>query len=235
MASTATLLYRLQALDLAISQRKTRIQEIDRLLSSDARVKHAQHSLDAAQNALTPIQARALDLDLEIKSIGQKVNLTDENLYSGNVKNPKEMSEMQEEIAGLQRRQSTLEDEFLETMVETDDRKSAVSEAQAALEEAKSAQASSQTELLAERTRLETELAGLEAQREKGASTIDAPTLQTYETLRPRKRGQAVALLKGDSCALCNIEQTSIIVQQVWQGKTLIYCASCGRILAGTV
>jgi predicted nucleic acid-binding Zn-ribbon protein len=52
--------------------------------------------------------------------------------------------------------------------------------------------------------------------------------------MRPRKGGHPVALLQGNSCAACNIEQTSITIQQVWQGKTLVYCASCGRILAAT-
>lgn len=234
MASIATLLYRLQALDLAITQRKTRIQAIDALLNSDERVMRAQQTLDQAETALKPVQARARDLDLEIKSVAQKIALTDQNLYSGNVKNPKEMTELQEEIASLQRHQSVLEDELLNTMMKTDEGKVAVNEAQAALEDAKSAQASTQIDLLAERQLLETELVGFEAQREKGATTIDATTLQTYEALRPRKRGHAVALLKGDSCAMCNIEQTSIIAQQVWQGKTIVYCASCGRILAGT-
>jgi predicted nucleic acid-binding Zn-ribbon protein len=234
MASTATLLYRLQALDLAISQRISRIHAIDTLLSSDERVIQAQRSLEAAEHSLSPIQIRARDLDLEIRTIGEKVKLTDEHLYSGKVKNPKEMTELQEEIASLQRHQSTLEDELLETLVQVDDGKAAVNEALAVLETAKSAQANSRSELLTEKEQLETELVGLEAQREKGASAIDAASLQTYEALRPRKRGQAVALLKGESCALCNIEQTSVIVQQVWQGKMLVYCASCGRILAGS-
>lgn len=234
MASTATLLYRLQTIDLSISQRKTRIQEIDALLNSDERVAQAQQALEAAENALAPLQARARDLDLEIKSIAQKVKLTDEHLYSGKVKNPKEMTELQEEIAALQRHQSALEDDLLETMMQADDGKVVVSEAQAALEAAKAAQASSASELLAKKNLLEKELTELEAQREKAASVIDAAALQTYDALRPRKRGSAVALLNGNSCSMCNIEQTSVIVQQVWQGKSLVYCASCGRILAGT-
>src|SRR5690606_41604207 len=101
MASTATLLYRLQAIDLSISQRKTRIQEIDALLNSDERVAQAQQALEAAENALAPVQARARDLDLEIKSIAQKVKLTEEHLDSGKVKNPKETTESQEYIAAL--------------------------------------------------------------------------------------------------------------------------------------
>jgi hypothetical protein len=234
MASTATLLYRLQTLDLAIAQRRARIDEINTLLSSDERVIRAQHTLDEAEKALKPHQTRARDLDLEIKSIAQKIKLTDENLYSGNVKNPKEMTEMQEEIASLQRRQSQLEDELLETMMQTDEGQAKVNQALDALAQAKGTQASTQADLLAEKERLEMEVAGFEAQRAQGAATIEAASLKVYEALRPRKGGRAVALLKNDSCGMCNIEQTSTIAQQVWQGKTLVYCASCGRILAGS-
>lgn len=234
MASTATLLYRLQALDIAITQRRTRIQQINTLLSSDERVLQAQKVLDEAEKTLKPIQTHARDLDLEIKTLAEKIKLTDDNLYSGKVKNPKEMSEMQEEIASLQRRQSQLEDELLDTMMKADEGQAEVANAQTALADANSAMASTQTDLLAEKGRLESELIGFEAQRVQGTATIDAESLKIYESLRPRKAGHPVALLQGNSCTACNIEQTSMDAQQVRQGKTLIYCSSCGRILAGS-
>jgi predicted nucleic acid-binding Zn-ribbon protein len=234
MVSSATLLYRLQTLDLAITQRRARIQEIDALLSGDERVLRAQGALEEAEMTLKPLQTRSRDLDLEIKSVAQKIKLTDENLYSGKIKNPKEMSEMQEEIASLQRHQSQLEDELLEMMMRADDGQVLVASAKKALAEAKAAQTSDQSHLTGERGQLEDELAGLEAQRIEGASAIDADSLRAYEALRPRKGGHPVALLQGDSCTACNVEQTSIVTQQVWQGHSLVYCAICGRILAAT-
>jgi predicted nucleic acid-binding Zn-ribbon protein len=232
MTATATLLYRLQAIDLAIAQRVARIQAINTLLKNDEQVLQAQQALDTAEQALKPWQARSLDLDLEIKSVVQKAKQADDELYSGRLKNPKAMTEMQEEIASLQRRQSQLEDELLEAMMHIEEGQTEVSDAQKALAQALSTREMTQERLIAEKTQAETELSSLETQREQAAAPLDAASLKAYEALRPRKGGHPVALLRGNSCSACNIEQTSMTAQQVWAGKTLAYCGSCGRILA---
>jgi predicted nucleic acid-binding Zn-ribbon protein len=232
LVSQATLLYQLQTLDLTIAQRRARLTEIDAVLGKDESVALARQRLEAANQALKPWQVSTRDLDLEIKSLAQKIQTTDRTLYSGRIGNPKELQGMQEEVASLRRRQGQLEDELLDAMLRTDEGQATVTDAQRALDAAQAAWAGSQTDLLAERQRLEGELADLEARRQRAVSTIEAASLSKYESMRLKKHGQAVALLDGDSCALCGVEQTSMIAQQVRQGAELVYCASCGRILA---
>ncbi len=230
--SQATLLYRLQAIDLGIAQRHARLQEIETILVQDVTVARARQQFEAADAALKPWQTRSRDLDLEIKSIAQKIQQTDRSLYSGKITNPKELQEMQEDIASLKRRQSRLEDDLLEAMMKTEEGQASLVEAQRLLNEAQAAWAGSQVDLLDEKQRLDKEVADLQVQRQKAASGTDPDSLSKYEALRPKKRGQAVALLKGESCVICGVEQTSRIAQQVRQGTQLIYCESCGRILA---
>jgi predicted nucleic acid-binding Zn-ribbon protein len=232
LVSQATLLYRLQTLDLTIAQRRARLTVIDAVLGKDESVALARQQLDAANQALKPWQARSRDLDLENKSLTQKIQMTDRTLYSGTIGNPKELQDKQEELDSLKRRQDQLESELIEAMLHVDEEQAAVDEAQRALDTAQAAWAGSQADLLAERQRLEHELNELEAQRVRAASTIEAAWLKIYEAMRPKKHGQAVALLDGDSCARCGVEQTSMIAQQVRQGSEIVYCASCGRILA---
>jgi hypothetical protein len=231
LVSQATLLYRLQTLDLTLAKRKARLAEIAAILSQDESVAQAHRRLDTANQELKPWQTRTRDLDLEIKSVAQKIQATDGALYSGKG-SPKEFQDMQEEIASLKRHQSQLEDAMLEAMMHTDEGQAAVAEAQRALDQAKAMWAGSQVDLLAEQQRLEQGAAGLEAQRQQAASAIEASALAKYEAMRIRRRGQAVARLEGDSCATCGVEQTSMIAQQVRQGAELVYCNSCGRILA---
>ncbi len=231
MASQATLLYRLQTLDLTIAKRKARLVEIAAILNQDESVAQARRHLETTNQELKPWQTRSRDLDLEIKSVVQKIQVTDNALYSGKG-SPKELRDLQDEIAALKRRQSQLEDELLEAMVHTDEGQAAVAEAQRALDQAQAAWAGSQVDLLAEQQRLEKEVAELETQRQQAASAIEAGVLSKYDAMRVKRRGQAVARLDGDSCATCGVEQTSMIAQQVRQGTELVYCASCGRILA---
>jgi uncharacterized protein len=231
-ASQATLLYRLQTLDLAITQYRARLDEITALLGNDEQVSQVRQQLEAANQALKPWQTRSRDLDLEIKGLVQKIEQTDRRLYSGMVTNPKELEEMQNELVSLKRRQSQLEDEMLEAMVNSDEGQVAVTEAQRGLDTAQAAWNGSQTDLVFEKQRLEKELVDLTAQRKKAAAEVDPASLARYDAIRPKKRGQAVALLQGDSCMLCGVEQTSSLAQQVRQGTQLVYCESCGRILA---
>ena len=233
LVSQATLLYRLQTLDLAIAQRRTRLREIEAVLGKDEQVAQARQQLNAAEQALKPWQTRARDLDLEIKSLAQKIKETDRALYGGKVRNPKELQDMQDDIASMQRRQSQLEDELLDAMMHSDEGQTAVSGADQALKQAQAQWAGSQHDLIDEQARLERELTDLEAKRKQAASEVDKDALTKYEALRTKKRGQAVALLQGESCKTCGVEQTSMIAQQVRQGNQLVYCNSCGRILAG--
>lgn len=232
MTAQATLLYQLQTLDLNLAKRRARVKEIAALLGDQTQLTTAQSALASAETALKPWQTRSRDLDLEIKGIAQKIKETDSLLYSGKIRNPKEMQEMQEEIASLHKRQGQLEDELIDAMVHVDDGQEVVKVAQANLKTVMATLAGSQLDLHAEQERLTAEISDLEARRKAAVQAIDPAALQKYESMRPAKRGQPVAPLAGESCKLCGVEQTSSIVHKVHQGHELIFCLSCGRILA---
>jgi predicted nucleic acid-binding Zn-ribbon protein len=215
-------------------QRQNRLSEIEKTLGANQEVIAAQQRVEAADQNLAPWQTRSRNLDLEVKSIVQKIQGTEQSLYSGLVKNPKELRDMETEIESLRRRQGQLEDEMLEAMVRVEEGQVAVADAQQTLNEVQAVWAGSQTDLLGEKQRLENELEQLRSQRKQAAALVEPASVSKYDALRSKKRGQAVALLQGDSCATCGVEQTSMIAQQVRQGTQIVYCASCGRILAAT-
>jgi predicted nucleic acid-binding Zn-ribbon protein len=229
--SQPSLLYQLQNLDLGIAQRQNRLTEIERTIGANPEVVKATQRLDVANKELNPWQVRSRDLDLEIQSLTQKAKTAEQSLYGGNIKNPKELTDLQNEIESLKRHQSQLEDALLDAMAHVEEGQGSIASAQAALDTAKANWAGSQVDLLDEQNRLEPELSDLRTRRKELAARIEGPALSTYEALRPKKRGQAVALLDGDSCKTCGVEQTSMIAQQVRQGTQIVICASCGRIL----
>lgn len=230
--SPATLLYRLQAVDQAIHKRRVRIKEINALIGQNEAVMQATRQVDAATAALKPWQARARDLDLEMKGVADKLKATESHLYSGRVTDPRAMQDIQNEIAALKRSQARLEDDALDAMMHGEDEQARLDGAQKALAEAQAKHADSQVDLRAEKERLEGEVRELDVQRKTGAAIIDAGLLATYDALRPKKNGSPVALIKDTSCTACQVEQTMSLVQKVQDDKTLVYCATCGRILA---
>ena len=225
-------LYQLQKVDLAIGEHQARLAEINLLLGDDSTLQAAVQTLDSAQAALKPWTVRAHDLDLEIKTLDAKLKAVDERLYSGQIGNPKELQDMQDEVAALKRRRVALEDDLLEAMIEVEQHQARGEEAASQLADLQDDQQSEQVDLRREQATLTAALADLERQRETALKIVDPASLQAYDGLRATKHGQAVAPLVDDNmCKACGITQTLMIAKQVRAGQNLVYCNGCGRIL----
>src|SRR5688572_14994668 len=97
----AEALWHLQEIELNLLRHQKRLNEIATILGDDQAVLAAQTLLADAQKALVPLRTKARNFELEIQSNGQKAQQTEQQLYSGKVKNTKEMQDMQSEIAAL--------------------------------------------------------------------------------------------------------------------------------------
>ena len=227
----AQALYQLQMVDLAIGENQARSAEIDRLLGDDSAIQEAAAALDEAQAALRPWTTRSHNLDLEIKTLNAKLKETEERLYSGRVRNPKELQDMQDEAAALKRRRTTLEDDLLNAMIEVEEHQARDEEASAHLAELRAERETELADLRREQTDLTGSLADLEQQRQTALQAVDADSLQIYRELRPAKRGQVVAPMVDNMCKVCGTTQNLTIAKQVRTGQGLVYCIGCGRIL----
>jgi len=228
----ATLLYRLQIIDLALAKGRVRLKAIEDTLGHDAGVEAVRAELATIEAQLAKWQTPDRDLGLEIASLDEKRTAAEKRLYSGIVTNPKEMTDLQREIEALQRHRVTLDDGRAEAELEIEQIESVRQAAQEKLTKAENAFAQSQSGLVAEKAQLTAEQTANTRRREEAASTIPSGTLARYDDMRAKKRGVAVAALKDQSCSVCGVEQTVVLIQQVRAGQQLVTCLSCGRILA---
>ena len=229
----AEALWHLQEVELSLLRQQKRLAEIAAALGDDHALQAAQTRLADAQKALVPLRTKARNLELEIQSNGQKAQLTEQQLYSGKVKNTKEMQEMQAEIAALKRRNGELEDHLLETMMDVETQEAAVSDAEAGLRESEHARGDTHQLLLQEKAALEAEVARLKTQRASALKAVEPDDLARYNALKPKKNNQPIALLQNGTCSVCGVEQTLAIQRQVELAQFLVTCLSCGRILNG--
>ncbi len=227
----AQALYHLQAIDLTISERQSRLASVERALGDDKPVIAAEQALQQAEKTLAPWRQRVRDLELEIKSLVEKATAAERQLYSGSISNPKVLQDRQDELASLKRRRAKLEDDLLEAMIEVENAQAALGEAQGNLEQVRSAWEKDQSDLAREQQSLREALEELKAQREAALQHVNPESLAAYDSLRASKRGQAVAQLTGNACKSCGVSQTTATIQQVRQGRELIFCSNCGRIL----
>lgn len=224
-------LYAIQGLELAVDEARQRLQEIDEALSNDALIASSQATLITAEATLHEVNAQAKNLELELSGLVQKIQEVDALVYSGKIKNPKELQERNDEVESLRRRQTNLEAQLAEAQNIQSTAQQDHTAAQLVLEQVLANRDIDQTELIEEREQLNRQIDTILRKRKAKVQEVPKETFEHYRNLRKRKRGQAIALLRGDSCTACGIEQPSSDVQRILQGNEMIYCIGCGRIL----
>jgi predicted nucleic acid-binding Zn-ribbon protein len=229
--SRSQLLYDLQRTDVELEGVARRLKEIAAGLGEDAVLKRARQQLADAEAHLHKCRTSAKDLDLEVRSLGQRIQAKEQKLYGGQVTNPKELSSLQDDTASLQRYRAKKEEAQLEAMLGEEEAEASLAMARAALTQATEGWQAQQAQLLAEQAQLQNQQQGLNEQRAFLVTAIPADDLATYDRLRTRKAGRAVAAVKNGVCQGCHMSPPLSQVQQAGAGPELVFCSNCGRIL----
>ncbi len=223
-------LFRLQCLDSERDEKQQRLAEVEAALGESEALRHARQALENAEALVRERTLRQRDLELQIAGLADKTSRSEQRLYSGKVKNPKELEDLQAEVASLRRRRQQLEDELLETMIEREEAETERDRARAHLERTEALWKTQQIDLKAERESLHAALAELEGARSALLPGIEAAVLSAYRTLRRRKGGLAVVQLRDGACGGCGVSVSSHLEWQLRQ-DTLTYCDNCERII----
>ncbi len=231
MSSRAAALYALQQVDLEMDARQRRLAEIQAALGESQAVRQAQAEVAAAEAELHRWQTRQRDLELEVAGLASKLAETENLLYSGRIRNPKELSDLQAELAALSRYRQAREDELLEAMLNVEEQIEAVAAARRRLAEVEATTAMAQANLRDEAAQSQARLKTLAEERQLHLMGLSAADLALYEALRARKRGQAVARIEDGACSACGDAPPSSRLQQARQSEDLVTCANCERIL----
>jgi predicted nucleic acid-binding Zn-ribbon protein len=147
------------------------------------------------------------------------------------VRNPKELQDLQNEVAALKRYLSILEDRQLEAMLALEDAEREQQQAVMKLKETQAQIAEQQAGLIGELSQLHTTIERLEIERRVATTAVDPADLSLYEQLRQTRRGVAVAKISSQVCGACGALLTLALVQAAHSSSQLIRCSSCGRIL----
>ena len=224
-------LYRLQKLDSHVDKIKNRLIQIDRLLNDNIRVKKANNALEKAEeNAkIARIKLKQIEDKVEAKKI--KGKLVQNSLFSGKIKNPKELQDLQRESESIKRYISQLEDEQLEAMIEHEEAEGNEKQAKKKLAKAKAMTSEENASLLGEQLRLREDFKRLSKEKKAVIGAVPSGDLSLYDQLRSRKRGIAVAEVSEGGCSICGQALTPSDQQRIRSSNQLVFCPSCGRIL----
>lgn len=228
--SQAQVLYDLQQIDTEIRTKKLRLGEVLRLQKEPAALVAAREQARIADAEVQRQRARHKDLTLEIAGLAEKSKRSEERLYSGTVKNPKELNDLQQEVDSLGRRRASLEDEALLVMMEIDERNQVKSAADLEVDRMASEFERASTSFKSEQNTLALHLNTLLEKRKRHLALTQPSLLKTYDELSRQKNGLAVAGLRGNKCQVCQLTLSASTIRAANEGR-LVYCDSCGRIL----
>lgn len=222
-------LHDLQALDFELHANEERRAEITSQLGDSREVARARQRLDALEQRLEEETKGLHSSEWAADDLSTKLAKVDETLYSGRVRNPKELSGYQQESEELKERRRKAEDGALEAMARVELTTASVSDTTAELAKLEVDWHSRQAELSAELEELKSAYASLTQQRAKAAAGIPADAIAVYQRVQKQK-GTAVARVEQGTCRGCQISLPTTELQQVRSGG-LVRCSSCGRIL----
>jgi uncharacterized protein len=231
MNAELSTLYQVQQLDIEIVRRRQALAALDTGAALEAEICALQAELADLAKKREAAENDNLDTELEMKSLQEKRDRFQKQLYSGAVSNPRQLSDLQNEVQMLEREIRKVEDRDLELMEtletlrgEIAAREARQRELQGQLVEVKAAYADAGA-------RLKTELAALEASRAETAQGLTGSLLKRYDQIRVRSANLGLVKIIGKDCPGCHVSLPSDTLKALKSGRGLQSCESCGRIL----
>jgi predicted nucleic acid-binding Zn-ribbon protein len=232
-------LLEVQALDTALDRLANRRRSLPEL----ARLDELAKSLSALDDDIVRVRTELSDLgraqrklDNEIEIVRSRVTRDRTRLDSGQVASPRELENLQAELASLARRQGVLEDEVLEGMEVAEGlegRLAKLSGERERLAGERDTVAARRDEALAE---LDAEAARLRGQRETLVPSLPNALVTLYERIRASSGGVGAASLVRRRCEGCHLELSGADLRAMKDAPAneVVRCEECQRILVRT-
>jgi predicted nucleic acid-binding Zn-ribbon protein len=222
-------LYELQELDLEIESDERALEQVNSQLGESQAVLRARAQLESEQQRFEELKHQQHTAEWEIDDITNKIAEAEESLFSGRIKNPKELASLQHEDEAFKTRRNQLEEKALGIIDQVEQAEAGLAEMQGRLKDLTADWQRQQKQLTGEKARLEAAIAELGQKREQLSKQIEPEAVELYQFLK-RGKGVAVARVEQGICRGCRISLPITDLQRA-RGSNLVQCSSCGRIL----
>jgi uncharacterized protein len=206
---------------------RQRLRDLDaeRIQLSEQRVvaQDQRHELDRTQKRLED----------EVALLDERIDRETAKLYGGDAGGVKELQALQDELAGLGKRKTLVEDQVLEVMEEcepVDAELTRLGEAETSVDDS---EAAAREALATSEAEIDAALEAAEGDRAARAAGVPGEVLANYETLRSVPGQIGVARLVGSTCHGCHLELAAVEIDRLKKlpDDELVHCEECGCIL----
>ncbi len=224
-------LLRMHEIDSMYDKIRRRLLSLRKAVGGSTELTELREQVESIDAELNSARSEQQDMELESRSLTDRIRESEKNLMSGELSNPRELEAMQTSIDSMKSLRTELEDKSVDRLVLADSLQGKLKEQQEALAELEQKWAEHKTALETETDQRKKEYVYLRKAREKVSEQLSPDNLEQYEHLRRRKNGVAVARLEEENCGACHTQVAIGILNNVRYSDELLNCPSCGRIL----
>ncbi|MBN1368799.1 MAG: hypothetical protein JW954_01005 [Dehalococcoidaceae bacterium] len=210
------------SLEKALAEGRSRLGESRQLLEARQTKSTLEESHRQATSRLKTLEWQSEDLKNKLKHINDQ-------LYSGRITNPKELTNLQHEAEVLSANMADIDEQALREMENTETLWNEFNLAVESLAGIEETWKLDQQQLMQDIQAASEKLARLRQKRDEAAAEIDAQVIQVYERIKTQ-RSLAVARVVNGTCEGCHISLSSAQLQHA-RSASMEKCANCGRIL----
>ncbi|OEV10288.1 MULTISPECIES: zinc ribbon domain-containing protein [Streptomyces] len=228
-----------QGLDTRLTQlahKRKNLPEHEEITSLEADLAQLRDLLVASRTEESDTAREQTKAESDVDQVRQRAARDQKRLDSGQVTNPKDLENLQSEIASLAKRQGDLEDVVLEVM----ERHESAAERAAELAQRVEAVEAKSGDAVARRDEavreIDAEAARVREERESAAGSLPADLLKLYEKIREQQGGVGAARLFRRRCEGCQLELNITELNEVRESPedAVVRCENCRRILVRT-
>jgi hypothetical protein len=228
-------LIELQRIDTAIMQATHKLKtlpEREQLTAVLARLSTSDELLVVAEAELADVTIDLRRSEVDVESVADRM-AKDEARLSGGSASPKELEQLQHELATLAKRKAELEDGELEIMMNVDAAKEKVAVIKSDEEGLKKLELEINIRLENAVTELDREIALKKSERTLLAPKIDVALIELYEKVKASGGGIGAALLIGNTCDGCRLAINAVEMDRIksLDSEEVLRCEECRRIL----
>lgn len=223
-------LVKLQDEDVKIDAFQKKINDIPVKIKKLRDDFHASSSqVDQLKSELNHVLVEKKNKDIELSTKEQQIRKHQTELFA--IKNNKQYTALQREIDNLKNEVSSIEDEILAFLDESDNLDMKLKEMQKIYKKQEENLEDTIGALEKEKEDLVSEMLNYAKIRKEIESLIPQKELQVYEKIRNKWRGVAIVEIKSSSCDGCHMRVQPELINDVRKGRRLVMCENCYRVL----
>ena len=219
-------------LDQRAASLRVQIERLRVLLAGDPEAERLEREVAAADAERRELDLGVRDREREAEAQRTRLRGRERELMSGRIRNPTELTKLNEEVDHLKAALRVHEDGELELMERQETREADLVRLRRELTAARDRTAAAAPGLTERMQGLERDLAEVEAERDATWERVPADWQVAYRRVRSRQADPVAEVVNGQ-CGACRVALTSSGMQAV-RRAALLQCDNCGRMLVVT-